>query len=89
MDGLVLGVNIFYQLKAGPPPSNFTILDLSSFINKTFYLNHTKFYNNSYEIFVIPDLIFFTYYEIYLQYFTSIGVGKFTQVFNQTKEDSK
>ena len=90
MHGLVRGVKVFYRVKVGPSPANITDLELSSFMNKIFYLNHTKFYSKSYEMFVIDDLIFFTYYEIYLKYFTSIGFGKVTKLFlKQTKEDSE
>ena len=62
----------------------------SLYMNKTFYLNHAQFYKRLNQTFVVRDLIFFNYYEFYLRYFTSIGVGERTKMFEQlTKEDSK
>ena len=61
----------------------------SLYMNKTFYLNHAQFYKRLNQTFVIHDLIFFTYYEFYLRYFT-VGVGERTKMFEQrTKEDGK
>ena len=70
MNGLVLGVDMYYRL----------VYDLKPFtgdgvMKRTFLMNHTTFFQQKYITFVLGDLKFYSYYEFYLQYFTSIGPG--------------